>query len=471
MRPDESNDRRVGKPLIAQRPLLYARDTNTQQTPPREQTNREPAANIIRTQIHSIYDGNTDTPTPQTTPVTSLPKPVFNQASSTGEPAASDATLANIPTATNENLVPAAVQPKQRPTQLASVTNYESESPYDRTHTPTPRPQEDQWKKYHSAWQDYYKQYYERFYLNEIHKTKQTIQQAALQPEQTRPTEAIGSAKLTATAVRDDESVSKNQALNELREQVRSKMRDSAKKVRKSRHFVPIAAGVVVLLIFSFLQYNRTMFAAVNAYVTPGNIDPQNIIVDPTISVEVGPEPKLIIPKINVETPVMYGFGPDHNSQMKAMESGVAHFAIPGANSVPGQVGNTVIAGHSSNDVFAAGDYKFIFAQNEKLIEGDVIYMNYNGVRYTYRITSREVVMPTEVDKIVLNTDKPMLTLISCVPLGTADKRLLIFAEQIHPSPSGASAAPQQATTETPDDSAIPGNEPTFLERLFGSEA
>lgn len=428
MRPNEHHDRQVGRPSIQQRPLIYARDQPS--TVRDQQRGRESAASVIRGHVDAIYEGQTTHPTPQTTPV------ALSQAE--------------------------AVPQQTAPAPIAARTTEDQPSPYDRTHSRAPQPQADQWKQYHTAWQDYYKQYYERFYLNEVYKSKNDSQSAA-------PAAQFGADEhepATRTAPTDG-SVSKNEALAELRDTIREKIETKAHTVRTSKHFMPIAAGVLVLLLFSFLQYNRTFFAAVNAYVTPGNINPQNIIVDPTVNVEVGPEPKLIIPKINVETPVVYGIGADHDSQMKAMEGGVAHFSIPGANSVPGQIGNTVIAGHSSNDVFAAGDYKFIFAQNEKLIEGDTIYMNYEGVRYTYRISSREVVMPNEVNKIVLDNGKPMLTLISCVPLGTADKRLLIFAEQVSPSPDGAASAPQGASTN--NEANMPSNDPTFLEKLFGA--
>ena len=131
----------------------------------------------------------------------------------------------------------------------------------------------------------------------------------------------------------------------------------------------------------------------------------------------------------------------------------MAHFSIPGASAVPGEVGNAVFAAHSSNDAFAGGDYKFVFAQNEKLVKGDIIYMNYNGKRYTYKITSTEVVMPTEVSKVQINTDKPMLTLVSCVPLGTAEKRLLIFAEAKLPRLQNPAQISSKATTQISQES------------------
>jgi sortase A len=308
--------------------------------------------------------------------------------------------------------------------------------------------------------------YYERYYTNHL-ATKQQEMQAFIQAN-TKVGETA-SRRESDTPV-DDGTMSQRDAITQLRSEIRQKVRQSAQTVKKSRHFVPVLAGTLVLITVLAIQFNRPIVGAIVAYTSPGTIEPQNIIVDPTVNVQVGPEPRMIIPKINVDAPVVYGVGADHTSQMKAMESGIAHFAIAGANAVPGQVGNAVFAAHSSNDAFARGDYKFVFAQNEKLTKDDVIYMNYNGTRYTYKVTSTEVVLPSEVSKVQLNTDKPMLTLISCVPLGTAEKRLLVFAEQISPDPSGATE--QSVSTEPAASSTtIPGKpSPTLFERLFGAQ-
>ena len=257
-------------------------------------------------------------------------------------------------------------------------------------------------------------------------------------------------------------------ALKRLRSQIQQKVRSSAQKVTRSRHFRPAIAGLAVMLIFMAIQFNRPVLGFFASYTTPGNIDPQNIIVNPAADMTASEEPRMIIPKINVDAPVVYGVSPDHASQMKAMEKGIAHFAIAGASAVPGQAGNAVFAAHSSNDAFASGDYKFVFAQNEKLAKDDVIYMHYQGKRYTYAVTKTEVVMPNEVSKVQIQTDKPTLTLISCVPLGTAEKRLLIFAEQISPEPQTAAAPSTQATATS---TSIPGKpSPTLIERLFGAQ-
>lgn len=390
------------------------------QSQPQPQPQQQAAANIVREKLDNIYDEAAKD---------------YQQ---------NQAAPANAPT---DGPAPTPANPLQQ--QDLSIEN-----PYERTRSATPKAQADQWKQYHTAWQNYYQKYYERYYIGKI-------QEANQKPDTTNP-----ESDQSATEQPQITSPQQQDTLIELRRKLRDKVHSSATKVRSSNHFIPIISALAVVLLFVFLQYNRVIISSVRAYTSPGSIDPQNIVVDPTASIEVSEEPKLIIPKINVDVPVVYGIGPDNDSQMKAMENGVAHFAIPGANSTPGQVGNTVISGHSSNDLFDSGNYKFVFAHLDRLNIGDMIYANYEGIRYSYTVTKKEVVMPTEVDKLIYDTDSPVMTLITCTPLGTAEKRLLISAEQVSPDP----AAARPADTSAGDASAtiMPSNSPTLIERLFG---
>ena len=343
----------------------------------------------------------------------------------------------------------------------SAATNEELPAAYRRTHESAHTAQAEEWRKYHTSWQDYYQKYYEHYYVGAVKQVHQAYNEQAAtlqnQPELVSPKQQGGS----------DNELNHNEAMEDLRSQLLTKVKTTSGKVRKSRHFVPIAAALVVLIIFSFLQYNRVIIANVQAYVSPGEIDPQSIVVDPNASLQVGQEPLLIIPKINVNVPVNYDTKPDYNSQMKAMENGVAYFGIPGANSKPGQVGNTVISGHSSNDFVDAGQFKFIFALLDRLKPGDIFYLNYNGIRYTYSVARTQIVKPTDVKALVYPTTKPIVTLITCTPLGTSTNRLLITAEQVSPNPSAATAAP--ATSSSSSDAEIPGSSPTFVERIFGA--
>lgn len=315
------------------------------------------------------------------------------------------------------------------------------------------------WKQYHSAWQSYYQQYYERYYMAQLHRRQQTVKPAPAIAEPEASTGVIASST---------PALSENDAVNELRSKLLSEVRERSHQVRKSRHFMPIVAALTVALVFSILQYNRFMIAQVKAYVSPGSISPQNVILDPTASTKVGPEPRIVIPKINVDAPVVYDVPSLEESVIQnKLRDGVVHYPIPGANSVPGQQGNTVVLGHSSNDVFDDGDYKFVFVQLDKLNVGDSFYLHYGGTRYTYSVKEKKVIMPNEVGQLVIDSPTPLATLVTCTPPGTALKRLVVIAEQISPDPTKAAA---KDTSTTPVDAFdIAGNSPTLLERLFGN--
>ncbi|MEI6850807.1 MAG: class E sortase [Candidatus Saccharibacteria bacterium] len=355
-------------------------------------------------------------------------------------------------------------------TNTNTLTGFEDTNPYERDHSEHPTPQVNEWKQYHTAWQNYYQKYYESYYKQNTEKSKSNHGTKSSSRPRTIPRNSHNyfANNSDVKSIKEPEDILLgDEVVFDLRQKLINKVNNSALKIKKSRHFIPLIAGLIVMIVFLFLQYNRVVVSNVLAYVSPGSIDQQNIIIDPNSDLVVGPQPKLIIPKINVDVPVTYDIGNDYSSQMTAMGKGVAHFAIPGADSHPGQVGNTVIAGHSSNDLLEFGDYKFIFAQLDKLEIGDTIYANYESKRYTYTVTKKEIVKPNNVSSLVYATSKPILTLVTCTPLGTSLNRLLIIAEQISPDPSLSTVAPN--TPNVIETKSIPGSAPTLLESIFGS--
>jgi sortase family protein len=332
-------------------------------------------------------------------------------------------------------------------------------NPYTRTmsQSSTPAAHDASWQKYHTAWQTYYQQYYERYYVSQIDATRKSLKKQAAQQAQKKQ-----------NSTPNNGTVSQEEAVNDLRSSIRRKINDKAKKVRGSRHFMPIMAACAVMIVFLFLQYNRVLFAYVEAYVSPGAADPESIIVSPNTTKVATNESRLLIPKIAVDVPIVWDANAaDTNSLNKAMDKGIVWFNIQGANAKPGEKGNFVVSGHSSNDWTDSGDYKFIFARLEKMATGDVVYANYNGTRYTYKITGTKVVKPTDVASLQIGNDKPYITLITCTPLGTAQNRLLVFGEQISPNPNEAKTAEQNSNTAT-STKKMPANSPTFLQRIFG---
>ncbi len=214
------------------------------------------------------------------------------------------------------------------------------------------------------------------------------------------------------------------------------------------------AAGVFLLLllllkspvIFTQLQYlfdkpNPTPAAqTASTSVVPG---------DPTIS----------IPKINVFSPVVYEPSVAEGNVQKALESGVVHY---GNTPLPGQPGNSVIFGHSSNDWWEPGNYKFIFGLLDKLAPGDRFSVDYQSRRYIYEVASTKVVAPTDVS--VLNpTAEPTMTLITCTPPGTSLKRLIVTAKQVDPVPTIPTAP---VNNQTASKAALPGAPAGFLDKV-----
>ncbi|MBR3252830.1 class E sortase [Candidatus Saccharibacteria bacterium] len=344
----------------------------------------------------------------------------------------------------------------------------------------------DSWKTYHSAWQDYYQKYYSEYYSNAARNyiAKERLKDAREKAEEDEITSVLGSIgirneqrsglSLNPNGSAFDSSANSASAddgagiRERLKLKIRKKATDNAKKTRRRRRFIPIIAGVTVVLLILFLQYNRLIFAPIFAYVSPGNAPATEIeALDPTITQTVSSDSRLIIPKLNVDVPI--NFDVALSDVMSAMNHGVAHYRISGASAYPGEAGNFVITGHSAGDVYSSNPYKYIFSGLERLEEGDLIYVNYNSVRYTYKVTGKQVIEPTDVEALIVQTNKPLITLVTCTPLGTSRYRLLVQGEQISPSYEDASSENNPSGTVNIDDSSeeLPSNEPSFFEGIW----
>lgn len=333
-----------------------------------------------------------------------------------------------------------------------------------------------EWKKYHSAWQQYYQKYYSDYYSKaaRTYVEKERLKDARAKAEEEEILGSLARASMKTdkkaglSLTRREDGVNSRQDFmrdesikDRLRQTIRKKATENAKKTRRKRHLIPIISGIAVVLLILFLQYNRLIFAPIMAYVSPGNAPASEIeAIDPTITQTVSADPRLIIPKINVDVPINFNISLDE--VMEAMNNGVAHYRIAGASAFPGEIGNLVITGHSAGDVYSSNPYKYIFSGLERLEDGDLIYVNYNSVRYTYRVVKKEVIEPSNVSALVVDTNKPLITLVTCTPLGTSRYRLLVTGEQISPSYDGAEKP--EVVIDQNSSEALPSNEPSFFE-------
>ena len=253
-----------------------------------------------------------------------------------------------------------------------------------------------------------------------------------------------------------------SKTLGELRHQV-------IKKVPRARSYKPpkhiqsllfgLAAGTGAVLIVLFSFFNERFIAP---FIQPSrNITNTPLIADASA---IGSAPEIIIPKINVQIPVVYNVNSiSENSIQKGLENGVVYYAD---TAKPGQNGNGVIVGHSSNNIFNKGKYKFAFVLLSRLENGDTFYLQRDGKRYTYQVYLKEIVAPTNVS-VLGPRDKPAtVSLITCDPPGTSLNRLVVVGEQISPSPT--SNTPQVTQNVLATSSAkIPGNAESLWHRLW----
>ena len=351
--------------------------------------------------------------------------------------------------------------------------NPEDNSAHMKNEPIAPKINSESWKKYHSAWQDYYQKYYSDYYTRAARNyiEKERLKDAREKAEEEEILNSLmrsskKSDKKAGLSLEDNLETEADDIKTQLKKTIRKKATESAKKSRRHRHLIPILSGVVVVLLILFLQYNRLIFAPIMAYVSPGNAPASEIeAVDPTVTQAVSADPRLIIPKLNIDVPIHFGIS--LGEVMSAMNNGVAHYRIAGASAFPGEIGNLVITGHSAGDVYSSNPYKYIFSGLERLEDGDLVYVNYKSVRYTYRIVKKEVVEPSNVAALVVDTDKPLLTLVTCTPLGTSRYRLLVTAEQISPSYDGAEESEKLPTVDENNSEALPSNEPSFFEGIW----
>ncbi|HSX00857.1 MAG TPA: class D sortase, partial [Candidatus Saccharimonas sp.] len=179
----------------------------------------------------------------------------------------------------------------------------------------------------------------------------------------------------------------------------------------------------------------------------------------PVASAIIPAEATLTIPKINVHTPVNYEPSTDETKIQTALETGVVHY---GNTALPGQAGNSVIFGHSSNDWWEPGNYKFVFVLLDKLVAGDRFSVDYQSKRYTYEVAESRVVEPTDLS-VLAPSAEPTMTLITCTPPGTSWKRLIVTAKQVDPDPSLAS---QPAANTSKSGANLPGSAPGFWQQI-----
>lgn len=126
------------------------------------------------------------------------------------------------------------------------------------------------------------------------------------------------------------------------------------------------------------------------------------------------------IPKLKIENAIV-------RSDTLDLSKSLIHYPD---TAMPGDLGSPVIFGHSILPQFYnPKNYMSIFSLLPSLSENDLIHINYDNITYTYQVTDKKEVYPTDLSPLQQQYDNKSLKLITCVPPGLKTRRLVVTAK------------------------------------------
>ena len=124
------------------------------------------------------------------------------------------------------------------------------------------------------------------------------------------------------------------------------------------------------------------------------------------------------IPKISVNLPIYHGTDTD------TLERGTGHL-LGSSLPVGGNSTHTIITGHSG-----LASQK-MFTDLEQVQEEDVFYLHVLGEVLAYQVYHWEAVLPHNTEKLGIQQNEDLCTLITCYPTGINTHRLLVQGRRI----------------------------------------
>jgi LPXTG-site transpeptidase (sortase) family protein len=191
------------------------------------------------------------------------------------------------------------------------------------------------------------------------------------------------------------------------------------KKSKSYTSIKAIALGIVLGLIFSgivILLWKPWTTADFSNIIHSSNADQASQATETKFK-DFGVE-------IGVNAPVTADVNGENKGEYnKSLVGGLAHYK---GTELPGMGGNIFIFGHSSSDT-DSGPYSKIFAKLNDLVIGDIISVYYKDNKYTYTVSGKKIIAADDLSPLNL-TKIEQLTLMTCWPVGTKDKRLIVIA-------------------------------------------
>ena len=208
------------------------------------------------------------------------------------------------------------------------------------------------------------------------------------------------------------------------------------RNIIKTAAFISGISGIVILFssLWPIIEYQLTEARTYNTLLSPlivredelGN----NKTADFTKASNWFPESS----KNNAPEPSKVSFYTVSIPKLKIENATVAIGGEDSGTALPGKDGNAVIFGHSILPIFYnPKNYMSIFSTLPTLKKGDDIYINYDGISYTYKVEELFEIYPTDIQILEQNPSDSFITLVTCVPPGDPrnPKRLIVRARVV----------------------------------------
>lgn len=167
----------------------------------------------------------------------------------------------------------------------------------------------------------------------------------------------------------------------------------------------------------------------------------------------------LVIPKLEVRVPIVWNSASDEPIMLANLQQGIAHY---GFTALPNpETGNVFLTGHSSYYWWDKGKYKTVFALLDRLTAGDQAFIQFSNQVFVYSMRDSVVVNPSDVS-VTDPTDQPTLSLMTCTPVGTALRRLVVRFDlaRVFPADATTTLTDRPAPETPPAEAAAPAVTP-----------
>ncbi|MEO3793134.1 class E sortase [Nonomuraea sp. B10E15] len=182
-----------------------------------------------------------------------------------------------------------------------------------------------------------------------------------------------------------------------------------------------ITAGLILMLFCAYLLWGTGAYTQRQQLLLQRELAADRAAQERLRTVSPGQALAVLrIPRLghDYEYAIVEGVGATH------LKRGPGHYPD---SAMPGQVGNFVLSGHRTT-------YAAPFNEIDELERDDEIVVESREARYTYRVTSQDIVRPDEVDVLAPVPGKPgirpvraFITLTTCHPEYSAAERLIVY--------------------------------------------